>query len=107
MKNAIYTMLDDVKSLQVIFYAVSKSEQADYINKTLLNAVKWECDFANNMKFSRFKDMDGSRYIVRLESKHKADIHALYLFFRDNFFPSDFTNVDEEGSILDWEIEVF
>lgn len=112
MKNAIYEMLDDVKTLQFTFNNIFNNNKegntVDNINSVLLTTMKVECGFANDMKFSRFKDMDGSRYIVRLESKHKSDIHALDIYFSTEFFPSDFSpNEEDELDYLDYEIEVF
>lgn len=107
MKNAMYTMLDDVKSLQFTFNNITEGKTVDSINYVLLENMRMVCDFAFDMKFSRFRDMDGSRYIARFESEHKSDIHALDMYFTNEFMPSDFSCNEDEFYRLDYEKEVF
>ena len=111
MKNIIYKLAEDYQSIIMTFSNVKNIKAIDHINSQILNAIKFECDYVSDMEFSRFKDMDRNRYLVKLNSKHKTDIHALSHYLSEEYGYLGYTDLDEDlkindADVIDWKIEV-
>lgn len=112
MKNIIYHCAEDYQSIMLSFSNVKNIKAIDYINNQILSGIKKECDYVSDMEFSRFKDMDRNRYLVKLDSKHKTDIHALSHYLTDELGYLGYTDLDEDlkindADVIDWKFDVF
>lgn len=90
------------------FSNVRNIRNVNHINAIILNAINDECDYVGDMEFSRCREMDRNKYLVRLDSEHKIDIHALILYLCGVGY-LEYSDLGEEmidADLIDWLIEL-